>query len=299
MSRRDGTQTLKPRILFNTQPSIVIRAPNVTRNPSPQFAVFCDFDGPIVDVSDRYYSTYRRVLESLDKPSIQPLTKARFWYLKQHRIPDEDIAQQSGVKPHQMGQFFDLVEETVNHPDLLHHDCLHPSAKKGLLLLHERGIHLMLVTLRSQQQVADLLRDHQLDRLFLRILGTPEERAAYRNSADYKTDLLELCWGEYCQAHGQPNHAWMIGDTEADILAGRRLGISTVALTCGIRSRAYLDRFQPTFIQDDVMAAARKLLRVKQQYLTTESTGLAHRANSTPVTDKLTAARQEIIHSRD
>ncbi|MGF1534891.1 MAG: HAD family hydrolase [Elainellaceae cyanobacterium] len=242
----------------------------MTPNQCPRFAVFCDFDGPIVDVSDRYYSTYRRVLEQLDKPSIQPLTKARFWHLKQHRIPDKDIAQQSGVKPHQMAQFFDLVEEIVNHPDLLHHDCLHPNARKGLTLMHERGIDLMLVTLRSQQQVVSLLQEHGLAHLFTRILGTPEDRAAYRNSADYKTELLKLCWQDYCQDYGHPNHAWMVGDTEADVLAGRRLGISTIALTCGIRSRAYLARFQPTFIQDDLMAAARKLLRVKQQYLTAE-----------------------------
>ncbi len=236
--------------------------------PCPKFAVFCDFDGPIIDVSDRYYSTYRRALESLDKPSTKPLTKARFWYLKQHRIPDKDIAQQSGVRPHQMDQFFQLVEETVNHPDLLHHDCLHPSAKKGLTLLYERDVYLMLVTLRYQEQVVSLLEEHGLAHLFKRVLGTPEKRAAYINSADYKTDLLKRCWSEYCQIYGPPNHAWMIGDTEADILAGRRLEISTVALTCGIRSRAYLARFQPTFIQDDLMAAARKLLRVKQQYLT-------------------------------
>ncbi|MGB3612918.1 MAG: HAD family hydrolase [Elainellaceae cyanobacterium] len=270
----------------------------MTRNPCPKFAVFCDFDGPIVDVSDRYYSTYRRVLDCLDKPSIRPLTKARFWYLKQHRIPDKDIAQQSGVKPHQMDQFFTLVEETVNHPDLLHHDCLHPSAKKGLTLLHERGIYLMLVTLRYQEQVVSLLKEHGLEHLFVRILGTPEKRAAYLNSADYKPDLLRRCWSEYCQIYGHPNHAWMIGDTEADVLAGRRLGISTIALTCGIRSRAYLARFQPTFIQDDMMAAARKLLRVKQQYLTTPSATFSHSAGNTS-SSQFAPAHQETIHSRD
>ncbi|MEO0407516.1 MAG: HAD hydrolase-like protein [Cyanobacteria bacterium P01_A01_bin.135] len=267
-------------------------------SPSPKFAVFCDFDGPIVDVSDRYYGTYRRALQYLDKPSIQPLTKAQFWRLKQHRIPDKDIAQQSGVRPHQMARFFALVEETVNHPDLLHHDCLHPSAKKGLLLLHERGIHLMLVTLRSQGQVIDLLREHRMERLFIRILGTPEVQAAYRNNVDYKTELLSCCWRDYCQAYSTPNHAWMVGDTEADILAGRRLGISTVALTCGIRSRAYLARFQPTHIQDNLMAAARKLLRVKQQYLATTPESF-DRASATNGVSDSSVTHQEIIHSRD
>ena len=30
---------------------------------SPRMTVFCDLDGPIVDVSDRYYTTYQQGLE--------------------------------------------------------------------------------------------------------------------------------------------------------------------------------------------------------------------------------------------
>jgi phosphoglycolate phosphatase-like HAD superfamily hydrolase len=52
----------------------------------------------------------------------------------------------------------------------------------------------------------------------------------------------------------------MIGDTEADLLAGQAISIPTIALTCGIRSHYYLNQFKPTRIHDDLLAAAHYLL---------------------------------------
>jgi phosphoglycolate phosphatase-like HAD superfamily hydrolase len=52
----------------------------------------------------------------------------------------------------------------------------------------------------------------------------------------------------------------MIGDTEADLLAGQALSIPTIALTCGIRSHFYLKQFKPTCIHSDLLAATYYLL---------------------------------------
>ena len=52
----------------------------------------------------------------------------------------------------------------------------------------------------------------------------------------------------------------MIGDTEADIVAGQTLGIPTIALTCGIRSHYALKKCNPTRIQSDLLSAAHYLL---------------------------------------
>jgi phosphoglycolate phosphatase-like HAD superfamily hydrolase len=52
----------------------------------------------------------------------------------------------------------------------------------------------------------------------------------------------------------------MIGDTEADILAGQATGVPTIALTCGIRSRRYLQQFDPTLIHTDLLSAMHTLV---------------------------------------
>jgi len=52
----------------------------------------------------------------------------------------------------------------------------------------------------------------------------------------------------------------MVGDTEADILAGQATDIPTIALTCGIRSQTYLKNFEPTRIHSDLLSAAHYLV---------------------------------------
>jgi phosphoglycolate phosphatase len=50
--------------------------------------------------------------------------------------------------------------------------------------------------------------------------------------------------------------ALIVGDTEVDIRAGKAVGIKTVAVTSGIRSRAALEAEGPDVIVDDIRALA-------------------------------------------
>lgn len=225
--------------------------------------VFCDFDGPIVDVSDRYYHTYKLGLtevkaayqaQGIDLP-LHILSKQQFWQMKQERTPDPEIALRSGLRGTQIELFLERVQQIVNQPQLLHYDRLQPGVQWALTLLHARGIRLVLVTLRCQQQATQMLREYGLLDLFSQIWGAHDDHAAYLNQADHKTRLLEQAIDATIE-EGYRSAAWMVGDTEADILAGQSTGIPTVALTCGIRSHSYLQRFMPTQIHTDLLAAA-------------------------------------------
>ena len=48
-----------------------------------------DFDGPIMDVSERYYRVYQLCLEKTRYPeqTIIELSKAEFWHLKRSHTP--------------------------------------------------------------------------------------------------------------------------------------------------------------------------------------------------------------------
>lgn len=231
--------------------------------------VFCDFDGPIVDVSDRYYHTYQLSLATIEAHyrqdaetqsilHLNQLTKEQFWSMKQERMPDREIAMRSGLQGEQIDAFLQRVSEIVNQPGLLHQDQLQQGVKWALALLHAQGVRLVLVTLRCQEQATQILRSHGIEHLFSQIWGTHDQNAAYVNLAEQKTQLLENAIAA-C-AHTSPISAWMIGDTEADILAGQTMGIPTIALTCGIRSQAYLQRFEPTRIHTDLLSASHYLV---------------------------------------
>ena len=227
--------------------------------------IFCDFDGPLVDVSNRYYSTYKLALAKTEEfyrsqgqtLSLNQLSKEQFWQMKQERVSDIKIARLSGLRGEQIDFCLQQVQQVVNDPQLLSQDKLQPGVKWALALLHAQGARLVLVTLRCQEQVREILREHDLQDLFSDIYGSQDCSIAYQNNADRKTELLSKAVAKY-GAH----QACMIGDTEADLIAAQEMGIDSIAVTCGIRSANYLKQFQPNYIYSDLLSTAHQLVGI-------------------------------------
>jgi phosphoglycolate phosphatase len=265
------TVTVKKDCVTNPSGNIKLM-PGFSRNFPKPITVFCDFDGPIVDVSDRYYSTYHLALtdtaefyrELSSSPSAQTLTvltKTQFWQMKQDRIPDREIALQSGLDGEKIDFFIQRVMEIVNSADLLNQDKIQPGVTWALGLLRAQGCKLVLVTLRDRDEAIRILEQHGLMQLFSGIYGTGNSQAAYQNYSQLKTQLLAKAMREH-QVTQENSDSWMIGDTEADLLAGIAMEIPTIALTCGIRSKRQLSQFKPTLIKDDLLCAAHHLVGI-------------------------------------
>ena len=241
-----------------------------------QLTVFCDFDGPLVDVSDRYYGTYKAALRHTQLTyrqhghtlPIRLLSKDQFWQMKRQRVSDIHIAQESGLQEEQITFFLGYVQEIVNSTDLLHLDRMQKGVNWSLGLLHSYGARLVLVTLREEQQVHRMLDCYGLKRLFSGIYGSDDRHTAYANNIDVKTALLKEAIAE----QGELSDDWlMVGDTEADIVAAQRQHIPAIALTCGIRNEAYLRTYCPDLICDDLLSTAHLLLdQYDHQPATTE-----------------------------
>lgn len=275
MTTYQETVIVKKHYVSNNSGSIDHMA-GFPRSLSEPITVFCDFDGPIVDVSDRYYSTYHLALTDTAKfyrefsqprltsldllLKLTALTKAQFWQMKQDRVPDREIARQSGLADEQMDFFLRRVEEIVNCADLLDRDKIQPGVTWALGLLRSQGCKLILVTLRDRDEAIEMLDRHGLRQLFTGIYGTASREAAYQNYSEVKTQLLRRAMREHRISPMNLDRSWMIGDTEADVLAGQAMGISTIALTCGIRSNSQLSQLQPTMIKSDLLCAAHHLV---------------------------------------
>ncbi len=245
-------------------------SPNDSRFPRKTVAehervVFCDFDGPIVDVSQRYYRTYQIALARTRRHyrtqgihlAVRAMSKSAFWRLKQARTPDEEIALRSGIGESQFPFFSQTVRQVVNEPRLLRQDQIQPQLPWAITLLHQQQVKVVLVTLRCQTQVLEILEQHQLSDRIAGVYGTQSAEAAYLNYADLKTQLLAQALADHAPSG---NACCMVGDTEADILAAQRMGIPAIALTCGIRSRAYLASYKPEAIHANLLVASRSLL---------------------------------------
>ena len=112
----------------------------------------------------------------------------------------------------------------------------------------------MLVTLRGHEQAVQMLKRFGIYHYFSAIQGATDEFAAYDNYAHSKAAMLEKMLQTL---HPQDTDLlWMIGDTEADVLSAKEHGIASIALSCGMRSQAYLQRLEPNYILGNLSVAA-------------------------------------------
>jgi len=221
-----------------------------------------DFDGPIIDVSERYYQVYKFCLEKTRRPdqAVKELPKAEFWELKRKRVPEKQIALNSGLDEAQAQEFAQLRRQTVHTQPYFEYDTLAPGAVDALLKIQQAGVDLAVMTMRRVRELDYAFQKHDLGRFF------PENRC-YCLSNDYvKTRDIEdkpLLMARAIEELPAAADTWMVGDTEADITAGKKHGIKAIAVECGIRDRTQLELYHPDLIVKDLSAAVDLILEPK------------------------------------
>lgn len=218
-----------------------------------------DFDGPIIDVSERYYRVYQFCLEQSSHPdqTVKQLSKAEFWQLKRSRVPEKQIGILSGLDEAQAKTFAQLRRQTVHTKPYFQYDTLAPGALAALEKVQAAGIDLAVMTMRRIRELEYAFERHDLVRFF------PKNRC-YCLSNDYtktrdiddKPLLMERALVELPAAFD----TWMVGDTEADIITAKKHGVKAIAVLSGIRDRDRLRLYQPDFIVKDLSEAVNLVL---------------------------------------
>ena len=206
-----------------------------------------DLDGPLLDVSERYKTLHQDLLCDFDSIPIPPDI---YWERKRERVPESAILEEFGMEtldvPYNRRRL-----ELIETDRYLALDHLWPWTIHTLSAIMTSHT-LVLITLRAKRDALE----RQLVRLGLQeffeaILSEP----ATQPEALIKVRLIR----DYLsQRRASSTGHWVIGDTEADIRAGQVLGMTTVAVCCGIRNDEQLTRLNPTYLINDI----RELLRL-------------------------------------
>ncbi len=195
---------------------------------------FLDLDGPILDVAPRHHRVYGDIVTSLGGT---PLSLDEFWVAKRHRVPDREILARSGLA--EVADYGERKRKVIEDLAYLRLDRLQPDVPE---MLRQIGLRyrVVLVTLRqSASALREQLDNLGVDRFFTHILSAPADR---RSGWETK---LEMVRG--AGLTGTPP-GFFAGDTETDILAGRALGMATVAVCNGIRDEALLRCVSPDWV---------------------------------------------------
>ncbi|MDF5723150.1 MAG: HAD family hydrolase [Rhizonema sp. PD37] len=216
--------------------------------------IITDFDGPIIDVSERYYRVYQYCLLETRRSNqeVQQLTKAEFWQLKRSRTPEKQIALISLLDETQAQDFAHLRRQTINTESYFEYDTLATGAVDALLKILEAGVDLAVMTMRRVRELDYAFKKFDLERFF------PENRCYCLNNDYVKTrdiDDKPLLMARALSELPTASDTWMVGDTEADITAAKKHGIKAIAVECGIRDQAQLEIYNPDIIVKDLRFA--------------------------------------------
>ncbi|MUH01105.1 HAD hydrolase-like protein [Scytonema sp. UIC 10036] len=218
-----------------------------------------DFDGPIIDVSGRYYSVYQYCLQKIRRPrqELRELSKAEFWQMKRSRVPEKQIAIISGLDEAQAEEFSQLRKQTVHTQPYFEYDTLAPGAVEALAKVQRAGIDLVVMTMRRERELEYAFKKYNLGRFF------PENRC-YCLSNDYiktrDTEDKPLLMARAMRELPPAFDTWMVGDTEADIISAKKQGIKAIAVECGIRDRSQQELYHPDLIVKDFSSAVNLVL---------------------------------------
>lgn len=199
--------------------------------------IFLDLDGTLLDTSLRHYKLYRDILDKKElSDSESKLPPEKFWKMKRAGIKTRDILPLS-FSEEVIASFEEEWLQKIEKKSYMQYDELFPGIKNTLYCLNKE-FDLILVTLRNNRENLQWeLSKLGLNSYFKFILSGKGPKT--KLVADYLT--------------GNHNEKCMIvGDTEEDIKTGLELEMLTISVTCGIRSREFLEQFNPDFFISDL-----------------------------------------------
>jgi phosphoglycolate phosphatase-like HAD superfamily hydrolase len=216
--------------------------------------IITDFDGPIMDLSDRYYHVYQLCLAQVREPdqSIRILTKDQFWAYKRAKVSEQQVGIESGLTAAQAELFKRIRDRTAHQIQYLSIDRVVPGSIAALERIQVSGIELIVMTLRRTCELNAAFEQYDLAKFF-----SPDRRYCladdYLKQGDIK-DKTQLMAQALSELKPEPT-TWMIGDTETDIIAAQTHGIKVIGVLSGIRDIDRLEQYQPDRIVSDLAAA--------------------------------------------
>ncbi|WP_414552542.1 HAD family hydrolase [Anabaena sp. CCY 0017] len=219
--------------------------------------IFTDFSGPLIDISDRHYHVYKYCVSKCKKSDqlVKFLSKEDFWQLKKARVNQEKIAILSGLQQDQAELFMEQYKKNINNFHYMAYDKPIIGVEEALKTAKKANIDLVLITMRRVKELEFAFNSYNLKQLKQFF----PEHQIYCVSDDYikthdiedKPLLLEKALAELTPV----SDTWMIGDTEADIIAAKRYNLKSVAVLSGSRNYTQLDIYKPYIIVNDILEA--------------------------------------------
>lgn len=198
--------------------------------------VLFDLDGTIVDTNELIIQSFLHTFEGTEKP----LTR-------EHIIPNMGRPLVEQMKQFSGRETVDDLIQKYRSFNIANHDKLvreFPYVRETLGKLHEAGVRLGVVTSKVRRTTEMGLRLCGLYDYFGTIVTVEDVSKPKPDPEGIRKALRAL--------GGDEASALMVGDSHYDIEAARNAGIPSAAVAWSMKGVEYLQRFEPTYLIDDI-----------------------------------------------
>jgi phosphoglycolate phosphatase-like HAD superfamily hydrolase len=185
--------------------------------------LFVDLDGTLLDVFERYHRLHSDLVFEVGGST--PRKRDEYLAFKRSGMSEGSIIEPCFDRPETARAYLALRDRLIETPRYLEYDAPFPWTSKTLQFLR-RSCEVHLLTARRSRR----LLDTQLERLGLDVLLDSVTTAPDGNKASA------------VEAHPafDRHNVVIVGDTELDVATGRKLGVTVVAVTSGLRDEQFL-----------------------------------------------------------
>lgn len=210
--------------------------------------IFLDFDGTLVDIKERHHTVYTLCVKAFGGI---PLNIDTYWDLKRRDTLWSDIIIRSKLSLDIEKDFLALFVEYIEDIEMLKKDRLFGDALAFIDHVAQ-DYNVYLVSLRRHHDhLMEQLEYLSIEHRFTAVLSGHSETK--RGVLTKKAEVIRGVDGY--------SEGIIIGDTEADIVAGTHLNILSIALTTGIRDISLLQKLQPTYVANSLTEARQYISR--------------------------------------
>ena len=201
--------------------------------------ILLDLDGPLLEGKYRHYQCYADILV---KYGYLPVDIDTYWSMKRKRLSRRELFAISCAE-----EIYDtFLAEWIQNIEQSHYLALDEIQAGAITQLQEwnkAGLNVYLVTMRSNE--ANLL-----DQLYVTGLAsylTSVIICAHSKGGVGKAEAVRQALPDI-----RSDSTLWVGDTEADCDGARSFGCPVWLLSCGLRTKAYLQTLKPDFLSDSI-----------------------------------------------
>lgn len=203
--------------------------------------IIFDLDGTLVNPFERQYQIHLLLSK---KYNLYPLPYREYVNTKRKLMPELFYAKnmQALIK----NKYLKERELLLENFTLLKLDKIYPHAEATLSMLKSKHTLFLVTVRRRRDTLMQQLKFLGLSKYFSKIVSPPLSLLNKKPE-----ELKQLLLDSLLKKHTKDKFI-IIGDTEADILAGKKSNMQTIAVCNGLRTEKYLKSFSPDYIIESI-----------------------------------------------